>query len=79
MEVLGDFYKMNKNDKIWWTDRYVTDTDGKIVDYMIGEYLFSFDKKKVYNLFLDYHKLSKSEKAIFDKENPTLAELVKGL
>ncbi|MBM6875992.1 DUF7675 family protein, partial [Fusobacterium mortiferum] len=57
----SDFYKENENDIIWW----VNDLDTK------GEFLFSFDKKKIYNLFADYpHNLSKEEKEIFDKENP---------
>lgn len=55
------FYKENKTDKIWWVDNYDTK----------GEYLFSFDKKQVFNLFSDYpSKLTKEQKAIFDKENP---------
>ncbi|MBM6821250.1 DUF7675 family protein [Fusobacterium mortiferum] len=61
----SDFYKENENDIIWW----VNDLDTK------GEFLFSFDKKKIYNLFADYpHNLSKEEKEIFDKENPYWAE-----
>ena len=45
----------------------------------IGQFLFSFDKKKVYNLFKDYpQKLSKEEKKLFDKENPEWAELLNG-
>ena len=39
-------------------------------DYF-GRMLFSFDGKKVYNLFRDYpHALSVEEKEIFDKHNP---------
>jgi hypothetical protein len=61
----SDFYKENKNDTIWW----VNDLDTR------GEFLFSFDKKKIYNLFADYpHNLSKEEKEIFDRENPYWAE-----
>nr|DAS75253.1 MAG TPA: hypothetical protein [Caudoviricetes sp.] len=57
----SDFYKENKNSKIWWIDH---------IDY-VGEYLFSFDKKNIYNLFSDYpNKLTKEEKEIFDRENP---------
>jgi len=56
-----DFYKENDTDRIWWVDT---------VDH-IGLYLFSFDRKKIYNLFSDYpHKLSAEEKRIFDEENP---------
>lgn len=56
-----NFYKQNPNDKIWWVDNIDT----------VGEHLFTFDKKRIFNLFLDYpYKLSKKEKAIFDKENP---------
>lgn len=48
-----DFYKENDTDRIWWVDT---------VD-RIGLYLFSFDRKKIYNLFSDYpHKLSAEEK-----------------
>lgn len=53
-------YKQNESDTIWWVEN---DT--------IGERLFTFDGIKVYNLFADYpHKLTKEERAIFDKENP---------
>ena len=56
-----DLYKENDTDRIWWVDT---------VD-RIGLYLFSFDRKKIYNLFSDYpHKLSAEEKRIFDEENP---------
>lgn len=59
------FYKENKNDKIWWVD--VTDR--------VGVWLFSFDKKKVFNLFRDYpHELTAEQKAVFDKENPYWAD-----
>lgn len=55
------FYKENKNDRIWWVD----DTDH------VGEFQFSFDRKKVFNLFQDYPwKLTREQKAIFDEENP---------
>lgn len=64
----SDFYKENENDTIWW----VNDLDTK------GEFLFSFDKKKIYNLFADYpYNLPKEEKEIFDKENPYWAEFFK--
>lgn len=60
------WYKDNSDDKIWWLDNS---------DEIIGEWIFSFDKKKRFNMFDDYpHKLSKEEKEIFDKENPYWAE-----
>jgi hypothetical protein len=59
--VPSRFYKENKNDRIWWVD----DTD------RVGEFRFSFDRKKVFNLFQDYPwKLTREQKAIFDEENP---------
>ena len=59
--VLEDFYKNNPNDTIWWTSPIG----------VLGEHLFSFDKKTIFNLFEDYpHNLTKEQKAVFDKENP---------
>lgn len=64
----SDFYKKNKTDKIWWVD----DTE------VIGEFRFSFDRKKVFNLFADYPwKLTAEQKRIFDKENPFWADFFK--
>lgn len=60
-----EFYKKNDTDKTWWVDN--SDT--------IGVHLFSFDKKKVYNLFADYpHNLTKEEKEIFNADNPYWVE-----
>ena len=54
------FYKKRDGDTIWW-----------VRSNRIGEFEFSFDKVKVYNLFRDYpHALTKSQKEQFDKENP---------
>ena len=54
------WYKNNAEDKIWWKD-----TDS------VGEWLFSFDKKQVFNMFADYpHNLTPEQKKIFDEENP---------
>ena len=62
------FYKNNKTDKIWWLDNTET----------VGEWIFSFDKKKLFNMFADYpHNLTKEEKEIFDKENPFWADFFK--
>ena len=61
MERLSDFYKYNESDSVWWVD----DMDS------IGSFLFSFDKKKIFNLFEDYpNKLTKEQRKIFDEENP---------
>lgn len=60
-----NFYKEKPTDKVWWAE--TPDT--------VGENLFSFDRKKVFNLFADYpDKLTNEEKAIFDKENPYWVE-----
>jgi len=59
------FFKNKRSDKIWWLD-----TSDKV-----GEWIFTFDKKTLFNMFADYpYKLTPEEKAIFDKENPYWAE-----
>lgn len=56
-----ELYKKNDDDKIWWVDNRDK----------VGEHVFTFDKKKYYNLFKDYpHNLTPEEQEIFDKENP---------
>lgn len=63
-----NFYKNKETDKIYWI--YNLDS--------VGERLFTFDKKVIFNLFADYpHKLSKEQKEIFDKENPFWADFFK--
>lgn len=63
-----DFYKNKETDKIYWI--YNLDS--------VGERLFTFDKKVIFNLFSDYpHKLSKEQKQIFDEENPEWADFFK--
>ena len=63
-----NFYKNNPDDKIWWLE----DPD------QIGVWLFSFDKKKIFNMFEDYpQKLTSEEKRIFDAENPYWADFFK--
>ena len=55
------FYKEEPDDKVWWLDE-----EGDV-----GEFVFSFNKKRLYNLFRDYpHKLSVEEWETFNKENP---------
>ena len=57
----NNWYKNNDNDKIWWLDNG---------DERKGEFIFSFDKNKKYNLFQDYpQNLTSQEKDIFDREN----------
>lgn len=59
-----DFYKHDKNDKIWWVQSQVMD-----------DHRFSFDQKKIFDFFKDYpKKLTKKQKKIFDKECPELAD-----
>ena len=62
MEQSNKFFKNNPDDVIWWVDNG---------DEAKGEWLFSFDKKTVFNMFADYpHNLTPEQKEIFDKENP---------
>lgn len=59
-----EFHK-EKNGQIWWVANNDT----------IGEWLFSFDKKTIFNMFRDYPwKLTPEQKEIFDKENPYWAD-----
>lgn len=68
MQNKYDFYKDEPTNKIWWLDNYD----------VIGEHIFSFDKKKTYNLFADFpDKLSKEEVEIFVKEEPYWANFFK--
>lgn len=63
-----NFYKENPAKCIWWVHNPET----------VGEFLFSFDQKKIFNLFRDYpEKLSKEELEIFNKEQPYWAEFFK--
>ena len=62
------FYKKHRADAVWWV--YNLDT--------VGEWIFSFDKKQVFNLFADYpHVLTPEQKELFDKENPFWADFFK--
>lgn len=71
-----EYYKEDPSNKVWRVKHYrLIDkkkgiVDGNI-DTVLGELLFSFDKKKIYNLWTDYpQKFTEKEKEIFDKENP---------
>ena len=58
------FHKEKKTDKVYWVD-YVGERA------QLGVHEFSFDKKKIYNLFRDYPwAMTPEEVEIFDKENP---------
>lgn len=63
-----DLYQNEPTDKVWWVDN---------IDH-VGVIEFTFDKKKIYNLYQDYpDKLTSEEKAAFDKENPFWADFFK--
>ena len=65
---MKEFYKEKPTDKVYWVEQ--PDEEKKI-----GKFLFSFDKKKIFNLFADYpHALTAEQKRIFDKENPFWAD-----
>lgn len=61
-----DFFKKRPSDKTIWV----------VVDGRATANAFTFDKVKIYSLYRDYKKLSPEEKAIFDSENPFLANLL---
>lgn len=63
------FVKNSPDNIIWWVESK---------DCNIGEWLFTLDKKNVFNMFRDYPwKLSAKEKEIFDRENPYWADFFK--
>nr|DAH71789.1 MAG TPA: hypothetical protein [Caudoviricetes sp.] len=69
MERSSKLFKNNKTDRIWWVDN---------ADDVKGEWIFTFDKKKFFNMFQDYPwNLSLEQKKIFDKENPYWADFFK--
>lgn len=60
----NNWYKEEPSDTIWWLD-----------NERVGEFVFSFDKKKQYNLFADYpHNMTPEEVKVFNKENPFWAD-----
>lgn len=59
--------------RVWEAVRL--DENGRIAQ---GEFWFTFDKQNMFNLFSDYpHKLSRSQKALFDSEYPYWAGFFK--
>lgn len=70
MENKSWWEKDKPGDKIWWKH---WDSPP------LGEFVFSFDKKREFNMFRDYpYKLNAEEKKIFDEENPFWADFFKG-
>jgi hypothetical protein len=67
--VQSKWFKNDEQSRVWWLDNS---------DEKTGVFIFSFDKKKEYNLFSDYpHKLSNKEKKIFKEDEPFWAEFFK--
>lgn len=63
------FTHENEGDHVWWVEAPIEKD---------GEFLFSFDRERVFNLFADYpYKLTPDQKEIFDRENPYWAEFFK--
>lgn len=55
------FYRKDKDSKVWWA----------YVEGYKGIHIFSFDRKKTFNLFRDYsYKLTEEEKRMFDECEP---------
>lgn len=64
--ALSDWYKQNETDLIWWRDDLES----------IGKFLFSFDKKRLFDFWLDFpQELTPEQNDIFKRENPILAQL----
>lgn len=80
---LYEFYKEKPGNKIWNVDHYIlkenpTEIIENDYELVIGELLFSFNKKDILNLWIDYpNNFSADQKALFDKENPYWAEFFK--
>lgn len=65
MESSNIFYKNNPGDRVYWVEDLNT----------IGVWRFSFDREKIYYFFRDYPQaLTPEELAIFNAENPELAQ-----
>lgn len=65
----SDFYTDKPGGRVFWISKIDS----------IGEFMFSFDKQKIYHLFRDYpNALTPEEKAIFDSECPFWLEFFEG-
>lgn len=63
------WFKHEESDVVWWKSNRDS----------VGEMIFSFDKEKEFNFWQDYpNKLTKEQRAIFDKENEILVKSLKG-
>ena len=63
------WYHEKPGDLVWWVESPIEKD---------GEWLFSFDKQTVYNLFADYPwKLTQEQRLIFDRENPYWVDFFK--
>ena len=75
-----EFYKENEDDKIWQADHFVIGENEKPCEdnLVIGELLYSFDKKKIYNLWVDYpYNFTDEELEIFAQEQPYWVDFFK--
>lgn len=62
------FYKNNLDSRVWWLVNNNSDFD---------EFLFSFDKNKIYDLYKDYGvNMSDEEMRILNEDEPAMARLV---
>lgn len=78
MKTEREFYKDDENSKMWHVDEYEVDEENHLIfpENDMGKYLFSFDKKRIFNFWTDYpDKLTPEQVEIFKKENPIMAAL----
>lgn len=73
--LLGDrkefmyFYKEKPSDKIWIVKRLIVNENGEYERASIGEWLFLFDKVKIYSFWADCpQNLTEEELKIYEKE-----------
>lgn len=68
MDKQDKWFRNSPDDQVWWLDN----------QEVKGEFVFSFDKKTMFNLFQDYPwKLTPEQKQVFDEENPEWANFFK--
>ncbi len=72
--MLSDFYHEKENGKIWSVYEYDIDEEDGTIGPRKGPFLFSFDKKKIYDYWRDYpDNMTAEEVELFDKEFPEWA------